>query len=219
MVEKIFNDIFSISRSLQKKRTISFLGPHGSYSHQAAMAVFSQDANLVPKDDIASVMQEVITGRADLAIVPVENSTEGMINQTLDLLVISNLHVIQEIMLPIRNCLLGKTSLEKIEKVFEDLSNLAAANQLRIHQIRTNQTPSSPAAEQQHPGIEEQGFLLELEGEFQGVQAFLETLEKQPRILRLDEIRLLRDSKKSEDSTVQANFRLRFFSRKGTKAS
>ncbi|MBN1942016.1 MAG: type 4a pilus biogenesis protein PilO [Phycisphaerae bacterium] len=108
---------------------------------------------------------------------------------------------------------------EKIEKVFEDLSNLAAVNQLRIHQIRTNQTPSNPASEQEHPGIEEQGFLLELEGEFQGVQAFLETLEKQSRILRLDEIRLLRDSKKSEDSTVQANFRLRFFSRKGTKAS
>ena len=108
---------------------------------------------------------------------------------------------------------------EKIEKIFQDLSNLANNNDLRIHQIRTNQTGPNLMMEEKHPDIEEQGFLLELEGKFQGVQAFLESLEKQPRILHVDELRIQRVSQKSDDSTVHANLRIRVFSRKGAKTS
>lgn len=111
---------------------------------------------------------------------------------------------------------------EKIEKVFQDLSGLARANDLRIHQIKTSQTsdPSNPAEkEQKETDIEEQGFLLELEGDFTGVQGFLESLEKQPRIVRVDEIRIQRVSPKSGDATVHANLRLRVFSRKGIPTS
>lgn len=109
---------------------------------------------------------------------------------------------------------------EKIEKIFRDLSDLAAAHRLRIHQIRTNPAPAARlAADVPVTDIEEQGFLLELEGEFRSVQAFLEQLEKQPRLLRLDELRLQRIVQKSGPSTVQANLRLRVFSRKGPQTS
>ncbi|MBN1555760.1 MAG: type 4a pilus biogenesis protein PilO [Phycisphaerae bacterium] len=107
---------------------------------------------------------------------------------------------------------------ENIEKIFRDLSNLAISNQLRIHQIKTN--PTTPNLyEPQRPGIEEQGFNLQLEGEFQGVRAFLEQLEKHSRIFRVDELRIMRNPKETEQSTVQCTLRLRVFSRKETKVS
>jgi Tfp pilus assembly protein PilO len=108
---------------------------------------------------------------------------------------------------------------EKIEKVFQDLSSLATDNDLRIHQIRTNQTTPDLSDEEEPSEIEQQGFVLELEGKFQGIQAFLERLEKQPRILRVDEIRIQRVSKESGDATLNANLRLRVFNRKGAETS
>ena len=125
MVERIFTDIFSISRSLQAKIKLAFLGPEGSYSHQAAYSVFSRDSQLIPGKDIESVINEVVTDRADLCVVPVENSTEGMINRTLDMMVTSRLFVSREIMLPIHNCLLGNTSMDRIEKVYSHPQPLA----------------------------------------------------------------------------------------------
>lgn len=124
-VERLFSDIFSISRALQAQQKISFLGPQGSYSHQAADTVFSSDSQLIPAKDIESVINEVITGRADLCVVPVENSTEGMVNRTLDMMATSHLFVVREIMLPIRNCLLSKTSMEKITAVYSHPQPLA----------------------------------------------------------------------------------------------
>ncbi len=157
MVEKIFTDIFSISRSLQAKKKVAFLGPEGSYSHQATYAVFSQDAQLIPKKDIESVINEVAAGRAELGVVPVENSTEGMINRTLDMMVTSRLFVSREIMLPIRNCLLSKTSMDKIEQVFSHPQGLAQCRHWLMDNLpdaRTIETASTSdaavAAAKQH---------------------------------------------------------------------
>ena len=118
MVECIFREIFSASRSLQRRHKVAYLGPEGSFSHQAAFSVFSLDGDLVSCKDIESVIQAVAASRADLGVVPVENSTEGMINRTLDMMATTRLCVIQEFMLPIRNCLLANITKEKIRKVF-----------------------------------------------------------------------------------------------------
>jgi len=125
MVEGVFSEIFSMSRSLQGKTKIAFLGPEGSYSHQAAHMMFSQDSELIPQKDIETVITEVAARRAELGVVPVENSTEGMINRTLDMMATSRLFVCREIMLPIRNCLLSGVPLEKIRKVFSHPQALA----------------------------------------------------------------------------------------------
>ena len=118
MVEDLYRLIFSISRSLQSKKRIAYLGPEGSYSHQAAYKTFRFDSILIPKPSIDSVINEVISGRVDLGIVPVENSTEGMINQTLDLMASSRLYVYREIMLPIVHHLLSKVDLSSITHLF-----------------------------------------------------------------------------------------------------
>ena len=101
------------------------------------------------------------------------------------------------------------------------MSNLATDNELRIVQIRTNQTntPNTPDMEEKYPDIEKQGIELVLEGSYQGIQAFLETLEKQPRIVRVAEINLLCDPKIVEGTTVQAKLQLHVFNRKGAKTS
>lgn len=125
MVEALYNVIFSISRSLQAIKQIAYLGPEGSYSHQAALSVFSLDAELKPQASIDDIVREVIGGRADLGIVPVENSTEGMVNRTLDMMATARLYVCREIMLPIRHCLLGTTPLSEITAVHSHYQPLA----------------------------------------------------------------------------------------------
>jgi chorismate mutase/prephenate dehydratase len=149
MIEKIFIDIFSISRSLQKSKKIAFLGPEGSYSHQATCSVFPFDSGLIALKDIESVIQEVATGRVDLGVVPVENSSEGMINLTLDMMATSRLYINREILLPIRNCLLSNTAMDKIDKVFSHPQPLAQCRRWIMDNLpgaRTIETASTSDA-------------------------------------------------------------------------
>ncbi|OPZ59464.1 MAG: P-protein [Deltaproteobacteria bacterium ADurb.Bin510] len=125
MIEALYNVIFSISRSLQAIKQVAYLGPEGSYSHQAALSVFSLDAELKPQGSIEDIVHEVTSGRADLGIVPVENSTEGMVNRTLDMMATARLYVCREIMLPIRHCLLGVSSLNEVKAVYSHYQPLA----------------------------------------------------------------------------------------------
>jgi chorismate mutase/prephenate dehydratase len=118
MIEAVFNTIFSVSRSLQATSKVAYLGPVGTYSHEAAYSIFPCDAELIPKASIDLIIEDVTSDRVDLGVVPVENSTEGMINQTLDLMVSSRLFVIREILLPVRHCLLSKTDIGNIKKVY-----------------------------------------------------------------------------------------------------
>jgi chorismate mutase / prephenate dehydratase len=118
MIEAVFNTIFSVSRSLQAVTKVAYLGPEGTYSHEAAFSVFPCDADLIPKASIDSIIEDVNADRVDLGVVPVENSTEGMINQTLDFMVSSRLFVIKEILLPVRHCLISKTDISNIMKIY-----------------------------------------------------------------------------------------------------
>ena len=129
MVSSLFQVIFSISRALQEQRKIAYLGPEESYSYEAATSVFPCDAILLPRNSIEEVIQDVIAERADLGIVPVENSSEGMISQTLDLMVSARLFVVREILLAISHCLLSRTSMGKIERVFSPPQALAQCRQ------------------------------------------------------------------------------------------
>lgn len=149
MVEKIFSEIFSMSRALQQKKRIAYLGPEASYSHQAAHLIFSRDSDLIPLKDIESVIAEVTTRRADLGIVPVENSTEGMITRTLDLMATSRLFVCREIMLPIRNSLLSGVPLKGIRKVYSHPQALAQCRNWIIDNLpgaEVIETPSTSHA-------------------------------------------------------------------------
>jgi chorismate mutase/prephenate dehydratase len=105
----IFREIISACLSLEKQLQVAFLGPLGTFSHQAAREQFGAHSVPMPVDSIAEVFDEVEHGRADYGVVPVENSTEGMVAATLDRFVTSPLTIKAEVLLRIEQCLLSKS--------------------------------------------------------------------------------------------------------------
>ena len=116
----VFQEIFSACLSMEKTVRVAYLGPEGTFSHMAVKHQFGLSARAIPIKTIAGVFEEVERGSADLGVVPVENSTEGVIVPTLDSFVDSDLRISAEIMLKISLCLLGREDgdLERIERVY-----------------------------------------------------------------------------------------------------
>jgi chorismate mutase/prephenate dehydratase len=108
LVRAIFREIISASRSLEQRLRIAYFGPEGTFTHVAARQQFGAAADYVPAASIADVFRDVEAGRADLGVVPVENSTEGMVAHTLDVLAESPLVICAEVLLPVRHNLLAR---------------------------------------------------------------------------------------------------------------
>lgn len=123
---KVFREIISASLNMELPMRVAFLGPQSTFTHMAAMQQFGLSAQLVPLKSIPSVFEEVERRRAHYGVVPVENSTEGVVNHTLDMFIGSELQVIAEIMLEISHNLLSKTGdEEKISKIVSHPQPLA----------------------------------------------------------------------------------------------
>ena len=106
-IEAIYREIMSFSISLEKKVTIAYLGPPVTYTHQAAQKKFGSSVDYSPCSSISDVFADVENGRCEYGVVPVENSTEGAVNHTLDLFIDSELKIYAEIYLPIHHHLLS----------------------------------------------------------------------------------------------------------------
>ena len=125
-LKSVFREIMSASLSLEKPMKIAFLGPMATFTHQACLQHFGRSGEFVPKKDIADVFEDVEKDRADFGVVPVENSTEGVVSHTLDLFVTSNLKICAEIMIEVALALLNKTGkLSDIKKVCSHPNPLA----------------------------------------------------------------------------------------------
>jgi chorismate mutase/prephenate dehydratase len=118
-VQSIYREIISASISLQSKLRIAYFGPEGSYTHQAARERFGSSTILLPLRGIADVFREVERERADYGVVPIENSTEGIVNHTLDMFADSQVKICAEISLRIMHNLLSReTDRSRIRKLF-----------------------------------------------------------------------------------------------------
>lgn len=106
-VRHIFGEIISACRGLEHPLRVAYLGPEFTYSHLAAIRQFGHGAELQGEESIAAVFAALDGGRADLAIVPVENSTEGSVTLTLDGLLDSAAQIVGEVLLPVRHALLS----------------------------------------------------------------------------------------------------------------
>lgn len=123
---KVFREIISASLNMERPTRVAFLGPQSTFTHQATMEQFGLSAQLVSLKSIPAVFEEVERGRAQYGVVPVENSTEGVVNHTLDMFFDSELQMIAEVMLEISHNLLSKTGdLETIEKIVSHPQPLA----------------------------------------------------------------------------------------------
>jgi chorismate mutase / prephenate dehydratase len=119
-IRSVFQEIFSACLTLEKRVRVAFLGPEGTFSDIAVKHQFGLSARGIAMGTIPAVFAEVERGNADYGVVPVENTTEGMINHTLDSFLDSDLKVSAEIALEINMCLIGRagTALPAIERVY-----------------------------------------------------------------------------------------------------
>jgi chorismate mutase/prephenate dehydratase len=119
-IRAVFQEIFSACLTLEKKVRVAYLGPEGTFSHQAVKRQFGLSARATPMGTIPAVFDEVERGNADFGVVPVENTTEGIVHHTLDSFMESDLKVSAEIALEVNMCLLGRAGadLAQIERVY-----------------------------------------------------------------------------------------------------
>jgi|TARA_B000000475_G_scaffold200447_1_gene163022 chorismate mutase/prephenate dehydratase len=103
----IFNEIISSCRSTESTFTVSFLGPEGTFSESALEGQFGKSVTKLPEENIKNIFESVSSGGSDFGIVPIENSTEGSVNLTLDCLAEFDLKICGEIELQIHHNLLG----------------------------------------------------------------------------------------------------------------
>jgi chorismate mutase/prephenate dehydratase len=117
-VEAIIRELLSGCRSLVREPRIAFMGPMYSYSHLAAIHQFGQSVEFVPVATIAAVFEDVERGHSDFGLVPVENSTDGRIADTLDMFTRLPVRICGEIDLKIHHFLLGKCPRNDVKEVY-----------------------------------------------------------------------------------------------------
>ena len=123
---RLFREIMSACLAQQEPLKIGFLGPEGTFTQTALYKHFGHSVRALPFHTIDEVFQEVESGAADFGVVPIENSTEGSVNNTLDMFLTSPLKISGEIELRIEQHLLGKmTGLENIERICAHEQSLA----------------------------------------------------------------------------------------------
>ena len=107
-LRRIFVEIISACTALEHPLRVAYLGPEYTYSYEAARMRFGSSAQFAAQPSIAAVFAALDTARADFGVVPVENSTEGSVTLTLDLLIDTPLVIIGEVLLPIRHALMSR---------------------------------------------------------------------------------------------------------------
>ena len=121
----IYREIMSSALSLQKTMRITYLGPEATFTHQAAIRRFGSSLRYQPQKTITDVFNEVSKNRADYGVVPIENSTEGVVTHTLDMFVDSDLKIVSQIVLRVQHCLLSDSKKSQLKKLFAHPQALA----------------------------------------------------------------------------------------------
>ena len=100
------------------RRTVAYMGPPSSFTHQAALRHFNAASSFLPSDGIAAVFRAVAEHQADYGVVPVENSNEGMVSYTHDMFIDAGVRICAEVYLDIHHCLLSLGGLDTVRKVY-----------------------------------------------------------------------------------------------------
>lgn len=126
-LKAIYREVISACRRLQRPLRVAYLGPIATFTHEAARMRFGGSAEYLAASSIGEVFSITERGESDFGVVPIENSTDGFVGHTLDMLADSGLKICAEISLPIAQCLLSKGSLSDIRVVYSHPQALAQA--------------------------------------------------------------------------------------------
>ncbi len=150
-VRAILRELVSGSRALHQQRRVAYLGPAYSYSHLAAMRQFGQSCELVPVGGISAVFEEVHSGRVDFGLVPLENSTDGRVADTLEMFTKLRVRICGEVQLRIHHHLLAKCPRSEIAEVYSRPQALSQCRNWLAKQlpgVRTVEVSSTSTAAQ-----------------------------------------------------------------------
>ncbi len=145
-VARLFREIMSCCLALEKPMKVAFLGPEGTYTHAAALKHFGHFVQAQPMSAIDEVFREVESGQANYGVVPIENSTEGVVNHTLDNFISSNLYIAGEVKIRIHHHLLANNEIElsNVTRIYSHQQSLAQcrkwidANLPRVERVAVN---------------------------------------------------------------------------------
>lgn len=148
-VIRLFRELMSACLALQRPLQVAFLGPEGTFTQEAALKHFGHGMRSLALVSVDAVFREVESGNADYGVVPVENSTEGVVTHTLDRFMVSPLQIVGEVELPIRHCLASmETDLDGIRQVFSHQQGLAQCRVWLDNNLpRAQRIPVSSTAE------------------------------------------------------------------------
>jgi len=125
-VQTIFREVMSACRGLEKRVTVAYLGPSGTFSEQAVYQHFGHAIDTLQCASFDEVFRATEAGTADFGMVPVENSTEGVVSRTLDLLMQTNLVISGEISLPVHHSLMTASgSMDGVKRIYAHSQSLA----------------------------------------------------------------------------------------------
>jgi chorismate mutase/prephenate dehydratase len=122
---RLFREIMSACLALEKTLSIAYLGPEGTFTQAAALKQFGHSVQTLALDTLDDVFREVAAGAADYGVVPVENSTEGVISHTLDLFQQSRLNICGEVELRVHHHLLVNNAATTVTRVLAHQQALA----------------------------------------------------------------------------------------------
>jgi chorismate mutase / prephenate dehydratase len=171
-IRAIYREIMSASLALEKGLTIAYLGPAGTYTHEAARQKFGASVEYDAEPSITDVFNVVGRRRADYGVVPIENSTEGVVNHTLDVFVDSPLVICAQVLLKIENNLVARIPREEIRKlyshpqVFGQCRNWLRHNlpDVELIEVSSNSRAAAIAADEPHAGALAGRMAAELHG-------------------------------------------------------
>lgn len=158
-IEAIYQEIFAISRNLELPEKVAYLGPVGSYTHQAAESRFGAMSEYLPINTISAVFGALESKQARYGVVPIENNTNGIVGECIDNLANSSVKIIAEIILPIHLSFASQCEhLSQIERIYsKDIAFgqcgafLHAHNLLNIQQIPVESTAKAAQLATQDP--------------------------------------------------------------------
>jgi chorismate mutase/prephenate dehydratase len=181
-VRSVFREIIFATRSLEARLRIAFLGPLGTFSHAAARATFGEQADYVPVATIPDVIAAVERQDADHGIVPVENSTDGIVTPTLDALLDTRLALCGETVLRISHCLLSQSGrIEDVKRVASHPQPLAQClhwldrHLPGVERVETASTAAAAALATKDPGTA--AIASAFAGELAGLEVVAPSIE------------------------------------------
>lgn len=125
-IVRLFREIMSACLAQQEPLKVAFLGPEGTFSQQAVLKHFGHSVRALPLSSIPEVFEEVQAAHADFGVVPIENSTEGTVNNTLDMFLSSPLKICGEVELRVQQHIMGRMhGLQNIARICSHQQSLA----------------------------------------------------------------------------------------------